>query len=143
MEEGWESIQIGKAEILQEGDDLAIVAYGSMVCPAIKTALLLNEYGVKCTVINARFIRPLDEETIHNVAKRIGKIVTMEEGTLLGGFGSAVVESFNDNDIFVPTLRIGIPDKLVDHATPDQSKESLGLTPEMMADQISNKFNFK
>ena len=94
------------------------------------------------TVINARFIRPLDEETIHNAAKRIGKVVTMEEGTLLGGFGSAVVESFNDNDIFVPTLRIGIPDKLVDHATPQQSKESLGLTPEMMADQIINKFNF-
>ena len=53
-----------------------------------------------------------------------------------------MVESFNDNDIFVPTLRIGIPDKLVDHATPQQSKESLGLTPEMMADQIRNKFNF-
>ena len=142
MEEGWETLEIGKAEIIEEGDNLLIVGYGSMVCPAIKTAEILKEFGVNSTVINARFVRPLDEETIHNAAKKIGKVVTMEEGTLLGGFGSAVVESFNDNDIFVPTLRIGIPDKLVDHATPQQSKESLGLTPEMMADQIRNKFNF-
>ena len=142
MEEGWESLEIGKAEIIEEGDNLLIIGYGSMVSPAIKTAAILKESGVNSTVINARFIRPLDEETIHKFAKKIGKVVTMEEGTLLGGFGSAVVESFNDNDIFVPTLRIGIPDKLVDHATPQQSKESLGLTPEMMADQIRNKFNF-
>ncbi len=142
MEEGWESLEIGKAEIIEEGDNLLIIGYGSMVCPALKTAEILKESGVKSTVINARFIRPLDEETIHNAAKRIGKVVTMEEGTLLGGFGSAIVESFNDNDIFVPTLRIGIPDKLVDHASPQQSKESLGLTPEMMADKIKNKFNF-
>ena len=142
MEEGWETLEIGKAEIIEEGDNLLIIGYGSMVCPAIKTAEILKEFGVNSTVINARFIRPLDEETIHNAAKKIRKVVTMEEGTLLGGFGSAVVESFNDNDIFVPTLRIGIPDKLVDHATPQQSKESLGLTPEMMADQIRNKFNF-
>jgi len=142
MEEGWESLEIGKSEILQEGDDLLIIGYGSMVCPAVKTASILNDSGVKCTVINARFIRPLDVETIHKFAVNIGKVVTMEEGTLLGGFGSAVVESLNDNDILVPTLRIGIPDKLVDHATPQQSKETLGLTPEMMADQIRNKFNF-
>ena len=142
MEEGWETLEIGKAEIIEEGDNLLIIGYGSMVCPAIKTAEILKEFGVNSTVINARFIRPLDEETIHKAAKKIRKVVTMEEGTLLGGFGSAVVESFNDNDIFVPTLRIGIPDKLVDHATPQQSKESLGLTPEMMADQIRNKFNF-
>ena len=142
MAEGWESLPIGKSEILEEGNDLLIIGYGSMVFPAVKTSSLLKQLGVKCTVINARFIRPLDEETIHKFAKKIGKVVTMEEGTLLGGFGSAVVESFVDNDIFVPTLRIGIPDKLVDHATPDQSKMSLGLTPEMMAERIKNKFKF-
>ena len=142
MEEGWESLEIGKAETIEEGENLLIIGYGSMVFPAIKTAAILKEFGVNSTVINARFIRPLDEDTIHEAAKRIGKVVTMEEGTLLGGFGSAVVESFNDNDIFVPTLRIGIPDKLVDHATPQQSKEALGLTPEMMSDQIRKKFSF-
>jgi len=143
MEEGWEPLEIGKAEIIEEGENLLIIGYGSMVCPALKTAAILKELGVESTVINARFIRPLDEETIHKAAKRIGKVVTMEEGTLLGGFGSSVVESFNDNDIFVPTLRIGIPDKLVDHATPQQSKESLGLTPDLMANQIRNKFKFE
>jgi len=142
MEEGWEALPIGKAEILEEGNDLLIIGYGSMVFPAIKTSSLLNQLGVKCTVINARFIRPLDEETIHKYARKIGKVVTMEEGTLLGGFGSSVIESFVDNDILVSTLRIGIPDKLVDHATPEQSKESLGLTPNMMAERIKNKFKF-
>jgi len=79
MEEGWESLEIGKAEIIEEGDDLLIIGYGSMVSPAIKTAAILKESGVNSTVINARFIRPLDEETIHKFAKKIGKVVTMEE----------------------------------------------------------------
>ncbi len=140
MEEGWEAIEIGKAELLKEGDDLLIIAYGSMVSPALETADILNKSGIKCSVLNARFIRPLDEESIHGLVKHIGKVVTMEEGTLLGGFGSAVVESLSDNNILVPTLRIGIPDKLVHHASPQQSKESLGLTPTLMAEKIRNKF---
>ncbi len=142
MEEGWESIEIGKAELLQEGEDLLIIGYGSMVLPAMKTAAILKNSGIKCSVLNARFIRPLDEETIHPLVKEIGKVVTMEEGTLLGGFGSAVVESLSDNNILSHTLRIGIPDKLVHHASPQQSKESLGLTPTLMAEKIKNKFNF-
>ena len=67
----------------------------------------------------------------------------MEEGTLLGGFGSAVVESFADQDLLVPTLRIGIPDKLVDHASPQQSKEKLGLTPSQMALNIKKRFGWE
>ena len=65
----------------------------------------------------------------------------MEEGTLIGGFGSAIVEMLNDNDINLPVYRIGIPDMLVDHAAPDQSKENLGLKPDQMADKIIKKFN--
>ena len=64
----------------------------------------------------------------------------MEEGTIIGGFGSAIVELLNDNDINVPVLRLGIPDVLVDHASPDQSKKTLGLTPEKMSESILNKF---
>ena len=142
MEEGWEPLQIGHGEILIEGDDLLIVAYGSMVYPALKTAELLRESGVLATVINARFLRPLDQALIHPLARRIGKIVTMEEGTLSGGFGSAVVESLSDQNLLVPTLRIGIPDKLVDHASPDQSKEDLGLTPVQMSKTIEKRFGW-
>ncbi len=143
MEEGWKPLEIGHGEILIEGDDLLIVAYGSMVSQALKTAELLRESGVFSTVINARFLRPLDENLINPLARRIGKVVTMEEGTLLGGFGSAVVESLSDNEILVPTLRIGIPDKLVDHASPDQSKESLSLTPTQMSISIKHRFGWK
>ena len=64
----------------------------------------------------------------------------MEEGTLIGGFGSAIVELLNDNDIHIPVLRIGIPDVLVDHASPDQSKEKLGLIPKQMSENIIKKF---
>jgi 1-deoxy-D-xylulose-5-phosphate synthase len=140
MEEGWEALPIGRGELLREGDDLLIVAYGSMVHPALDTATLLEEAGLSTTVINGRFLRPLDQALIHPLARRIRRVVTMEEGALAGGFGAAVLESLSDQDISVPLLRIGIPDKMVDHATPQQSKESLGLTPVQMAERIRRRF---
>ncbi len=143
MEEGWEPLKIGRGEVLIEGDDLLIIAYGAMVSPAIKTAQILSKTGIKSTVVNARFLRPLDQALIHPLARRIGKIVTIEEGALAGGFGAAVVESLIDQDLLLPTFRIGIPDKLVDHASPDQSKEALGLTPEKMSENIIKRFGFK
>ncbi|MGL6135519.1 MAG: transketolase C-terminal domain-containing protein, partial [Prochlorococcaceae cyanobacterium] len=139
-EEGFEPLQIGRGELLTNGDDLLIVAYGAMVHPALATAGLLQEQGVRAAVINARFLRPLDEALILPMARRIGRMVTMEEGALPGGFGAAVVESLNDNGVTVPVLRIGIPDVLVDHASPDQSKQALGLTPAQMAERISDHF---
>ncbi len=140
MEEGWEPLEIGRAEQLADGDELLIVAYGSMVAPAMATAGLLQEQGVRASVINARFLRPLDEALIAPMARRIGRLVTMEEGALAGGFGAAVVEALSDLEVLVPTLRIGIPDQLVDHASPDQSKQALGLTPAQMADRIQERF---
>jgi 1-deoxy-D-xylulose-5-phosphate synthase len=140
MEEGWEALSIGRGELLREGNDLVIVAYGSMVAPAIETATLLESAGLSASVINARFLRPLDQALIHPLARRVSRVVTMEEGTLSGGFGAAVLESLNDHDINVPVLRIGIPDQLVDHATPQQSKEALGLTPKQMSLKIQQRF---
>ena len=139
-EEGFEPLEIGRGELLTDGDDLLIVAYGAMVAPAMATAGLLQEKGLRAAVINARFLRPLDEALILPMAKRIGKVVTMEEGALPGGFGAAVVETLSDHDVLVPVLRIGIPDVLVDHASPEQSKQSLGLTPPQMAERIISRF---
>ncbi len=139
-EEGFEPVQIGRGELLTDGDDLLIVAYGAMVHPALATAGLLQEQGVRAAVINARFLRPLDEALILPMARRIGRVVTMEEGALPGGFGAAVVESLSDHGLAVPVLRIGIPDQLVDHASPAQSKQALGLTPPQMAERISAHF---
>ena len=140
MDEGWEPIEVGKGEIINEGDDILIIAYGSMVAAAVETSKLLKENDVNTCVINARFVRPLDSALILPLAKKIKKVVTMEEGTIIGGFGSAIVELLNDNDIHIPVLRLGIPDVLVDHASPDQSKKTLGLTPGQMYERILNKF---
>ena len=141
MDEGWEPLKIGEGEILQEGDDILIIAYGSMVTAAIETAKLLKNKGISVCIVNARFVRPLDQDLIIPLVNKLKKVVTMEEGTLIGGFGSAIVEMLNDNEINLPIYRIGIPDVLVDHASPDQSKENLGLKPDQMADKIIKKFN--
>jgi len=143
MEEGWEELPIGKAEILRNGDDLLILGYGSMVYPAMQTAEILSEHGIEATVINARFVKPLDTELILPLAQRIGRVVTLEEGCLMGGFGSAVAESLLDNNVVVPVMRLGVPDTLVDHASPEQSFATLGLTPPQMVDRILATFSRK
>ena len=140
MEEGWEPVEIGKGEILRSGDDILLVGYGTMVYPALQVAEILSEHGIEATVVNARFVKPLDTELILPLARRIGKVVTMEEGCLMGGFGSAVIEALQDNDVLVPVKRFGVPDILVDHATPDQSKADLGLTSSQMAAKIRQVF---
>jgi 1-deoxy-D-xylulose-5-phosphate synthase len=141
MEEGWEPLEIGKGEIIRSGDDLLILAYGSMVYPAMQTAEALSEHGIQATVVNARFAKPLDTELILPLAEKLGRVVTIEEGCLAGGFGTAVLEALNEANITVPLKRIGVPDILVEHATPDESKASLGLTPPQMADQILKLFS--
>ncbi len=136
MEEGWEALPIGKGEILRNGDDLLLLGYGTMVYPAMQVAEILSEHGIEATVVNARFVKPLDTELILPLAERIGKVVTLEEGCLMGGFGSAVAEALLDNNILVPVKRFGVPDKLVDHAKPDESKADLGLTSSQIAQQV-------
>ena len=142
MEEGWEPLPIGCGEVLRSGDDLVIVAYGAMNAKAMATAEILAAQGIQATVVNARFLRPLDTALLHPLVQRIGRVVTMEEGSLEGGFGSAVIESLQDADLHLPVMRLGIPDVLVDHATPQQSFESLGLLPDQMAERIRDRFNF-
>lgn len=140
MEEGWEPVEIGKGEILRSGDDVLLLGYGTMVYPAMQVAEILSEHGVQATVINARFVKPLDTDLILPLAQRIGKVVTLEEGCLVGGFGSAVSEALMDNNVLVPVKRIGVPDKLVDHAKPDESKADLGLTSPQIAEQVLKAF---
>jgi 1-deoxy-D-xylulose-5-phosphate synthase len=141
MEEGWEALPIGKAEVLRRGDDLLLLAYGSMVYPAMQVAEILSEHGIAATVVNARFAKPLDTDLIAPLAQAIGRVVTLEEGCLTGGFGSAVLEALQDHNLMVPVTRLGVPDLLVEHATPDQSKAELGLTPAQMVDRILKLFS--
>jgi 1-deoxy-D-xylulose-5-phosphate synthase len=140
MEEGWEPLPVGKGEILRYGDDLLIVGFGSMVYPGMQVAEILSEHGMAATVVNARFAKPLDTELILPLAKGIGRVVTLEEGCLMGGFGSAVAEALLDANIVVPVKRIGVPDALVEHAEPNESKATLGLTSPQIADQVLEAF---
>ncbi|MGP0128694.1 MAG: 1-deoxy-D-xylulose-5-phosphate synthase [cyanobacterium endosymbiont of Rhopalodia musculus] len=140
MEEGWEPLVIGKGEILRTGDDILLLGYGSMVNTALQVAEILGEYGIEATVVNTRFVKPLDTELIFPLARRIGKVATLEEGCLIGGFSSAVVEALSDNGILIPLKRFGVSDNLVDHATPDQSKADLGLTSPQIVEQILQVF---
>ncbi|MFM7547079.1 MAG: 1-deoxy-D-xylulose-5-phosphate synthase [Synechococcales cyanobacterium] len=140
MEEGWEPLPIGKAEILRNGDHILIVGYGSMVYPAMQAAEILSEHGIESTVINARFAKPLDTELILPLARRIGRVVTLEEGCLPGGFGTAMAESLMDNQVLAHLIRIGVPDILVDHAKAEESLSDLGLTGAQIADRLLAAF---
>jgi len=140
MEEGWEALEIGKGEILRQGDDVLIIGYGTMVYPGLQAAEILNEHGISATVINARFAKPLDTDLILPLAQKIGRVVTLEEGCVMGGFGSAIAESLLDANVVVPIKRIGVPDILVEHASPDESKASLGLTSQQIADSVLQAF---
>ena len=140
MEDGWEPIDIGKGEIMRHGDDLLLLGYGTMVNTAMQVAEILGEHGIKATVVNARFVKPLDTDLILPLAQRIGKVVTLEEGCVMGGFGSAVAEALLDNDVVVPVKRFGVPDILVDHAQPNESKADLGLTSPQIAEKVLKIF---
>jgi 1-deoxy-D-xylulose-5-phosphate synthase len=111
-----------------------------MVHTAMQAAEMLSEYGIEATVVNARFVKPLDTELIVPLAKRIGRVVTLEEGCIMGGFGSAVTEALMEHDVVVPVKRLGVPDQLVEHAKPDEAKAELGLTGSQIAQRVREMF---
>jgi 1-deoxy-D-xylulose-5-phosphate synthase len=139
LTEGWEPLPIGKAEILRHGDNALMLAYGSMVYPALEAATILSKQGIETTVVNARFAKPLDTDLIVPLAQKFGRVFTLEEGCLMGGFGSAVAEALLDNQVVVPVIRIGVPDQLVDHATAEESKLELGLTIPQIAERVKKE----
>ncbi len=141
LEEGWEPLEIGKAELIRQGDDVLLVAYGSMVYPAVQVADLLSEHGIRAAVVNARFAKPIDTELIAPLAKKIGRVVTLEEGCITGGFGSGLIEALMEQDIVVPVTRIGVPDVLVEHAKPEESFADIGLSSPQIAERVLKLFS--
>ena len=129
-------LEIGKGQLLREGKDVAIIALGTMVLPAVAAAERLEREGIRAAVFDARFVQPLDAEAITALVSRAGRVVTVEEAVLAGGFGSAVLEVLADRGIAVPALRLGVPDTLVPHGTRAQLLDRLGLTPEGLASRI-------
>jgi 1-deoxy-D-xylulose-5-phosphate synthase len=122
-------LEIGKAEILRDGGEIAIVAYGSMVYPSVEAAKNLAKDGIEATVINARFVKPLDAELILALAQSKRLIVTVEEAYLAGGFGSAVMELLEENSLLdkVKVVRMGVPDRIITHGDPKILLAKFGL----------------
>jgi 1-deoxy-D-xylulose-5-phosphate synthase len=121
-------VPIGKAEVLREGQDLLILALGASVSPALDAARELDQQGFSATVVNVRFIKPLDEPLILSLAAQHGRVLTVEENVVAGGFGSAVLELLADHDLFGVTVkRLGIPDVFVEHGTQDVLRKKYGL----------------
>jgi 1-deoxy-D-xylulose-5-phosphate synthase len=121
-------IEIGRGELLVEGSDLTLLAIGSTVYPALEAADLLRERGIFVSVVNARFVKPLDRELILAEAARTGVLVTVEENALQGGFGSAVLELLSDEGLSqVRFKRIGIPDSFIEQGSQEQLRADLGL----------------
>ncbi len=116
LDEEFCELPLGKAEVLRTGDDLAILAIGATVAPSLQAAELLAEMGVECTVINARFVKPLDSTLILAVASKTNRIVTVEENVLAGGFGTQVTRLLEGSALHgVQTACIGLPDEFIEH----------------------------
>jgi 1-deoxy-D-xylulose-5-phosphate synthase len=135
-------IEIGKAEILSgdiSGGDVAIIAYGSMVYPAVEAAAKLAKNGVDATVINARFVKPLDDELITELARCTRLIVTVEDAYLAGGFGSAVLELLEENTLSdkIKVVRMGVPDLIVPHGDPKLLMAKYGLDADGIYAKVS------
>ncbi|NVN92354.1 MAG: 1-deoxy-D-xylulose-5-phosphate synthase [Desulfuromonadales bacterium] len=127
-------LEIGRGEVLREGSDLCIIAIGSTVYPALQAAQTLHVQGISAGVVNARFIKPLDAELILSVAGSCGRIMTVEENVLQGGFGSAVLELLNDNAMqHVRIKRLGIPDRFVEQGSQARLRQDLGIDAEGIA----------
>jgi 1-deoxy-D-xylulose-5-phosphate synthase len=130
-------IPIGKGEILREGEDVAILAIGSVVMPALEVASKLAEQGIEATVVNARFAKPLDAELIINIAGRIKHLVTVEENAVSGGFGNSVVELLQQSGISdVQIKTIGIPDEFVEQGSQAVLRAKYGLDAQGIAKQV-------
>ena len=122
------ALPIGKAEILKDGDDVAILALGRCVSEGLEAHARLAERGVRATVVNCRFVKPIDVDLIAGVARRVPRIITVEENVRQGGFGSAVLEALNDQGItHVAVERLGVPDIFVEHGSPDVLRAKYGL----------------
>lgn len=127
LEQELHNLPIGKGEVLRNGSDGLLIATGSMVYPSLQSAEELAEEGLDLTVVNARFVKPLDAELILELAGRFNKLVTLEENALQGGFGTAVLELLNESDTAAQVLRIGYPDIYIEQGGQHELRAIHGL----------------
>ncbi|MBI2139251.1 1-deoxy-D-xylulose-5-phosphate synthase, partial [Candidatus Woesearchaeota archaeon] len=130
VENPLEPVAVAKAEVLREGKDVLIVGFGPIVNAALEAAGELAKKKISCCVVNARFAKPLHEETLISLAKKRNNVLTVEENSVKGGFGSAVIELLRENDLTIPVKMLGIPDRFVDHGSQKELYRIIGLDKE-------------
>jgi 1-deoxy-D-xylulose-5-phosphate synthase len=135
IEKELRTIPLGKGEIRREGKEIAILAFGTMVAPSLAAGDELN-----ATVANMRFVKPLDAELVRQLAQSHDVLVTVEEGALMGGAGSAVAEALAEAGIVKPILHLGLPDRFIDHGDAGQLLAMCGLDAKGIAASIRKRF---
>jgi 1-deoxy-D-xylulose-5-phosphate synthase len=131
------ALPIGKAEVIADGDDVAIFGLGALLPMASELAAKLEQQGHSAAVINPRFVKPLDRDVIARYAQRAGVIVTFEDHVLMGGFGSAVMEAISEMQLQVPVVRIGWPDRFIEHGKVEQLRARYGISVEAALEKLA------
>jgi 1-deoxy-D-xylulose-5-phosphate synthase len=132
-----EPVEVGRGEMLKQGSDGLIIALGTMVQEALVAAESLQQQGLSIAVMDARFVKPIDEDMILSQVESVPFIITAEENSLQGGFGAAVLELLSDHGLNIPVARAGIPDRFVGQGTQDELRQQLGLTAEGLCDTVN------
>ncbi|WP_062048220.1 1-deoxy-D-xylulose-5-phosphate synthase [Bacillus sp. JCM 19034] len=136
MDKQLKNVPIGKWEVLNEGSDACILTFGTMIPVAEEAIKTLEKQGVYVKLVNANSVKPLDEALLHEIAKQNIPVLTIEEAALQGGFGSAVLEFFQENQYMVTMKRMGIPDEFIEHGSVKELLEEVGLTSANVVDQL-------
>src|SRR5215472_17268182 len=131
-----QALEIGKAEVLRDGSDVAIFSLGGLLPEVERLATMLRKEGHSVAVINARFAKPVDHECIARYARRCSLLVTFEDHVLAGGFGSAVLESLAEQGMETPVVRVGWPDQFIEHGKVDALRSKYGLTAEAALERV-------
>jgi 1-deoxy-D-xylulose-5-phosphate synthase len=131
------ALPIGKAEVLHDGDEIAILGLGALLPMAVEMANRLDARGISAAVINPRFVKPLDREMLSTYARRVTAFVTFEDHVLMGGFGSAVLEALSEMQFNIPVIRIGWPDHFIEHGKVDQLRARYGISVEAAMEKLA------
>lgn len=138
---GADKVPFGQARLVRPGKDLTLLGLGNMLAPCLRAAELLAQAGIQAAVVDPRSVKPLDAELIVRLARETGKLITVEDHVLAGGFGSAVLECLSAQGITVPVVRLGFPDQFIEQGRKQDLLERYGLTAEQIAAKAMAWFN--
>ena len=126
----FKALEPGKGRWIKEGGELAIVTIGHVGNFAVKACQVLESEGIHAGQIDIRYIKPIDEELLHELFSKYKKIITVEDGTIIGGLGSAVIEFMSDHHYTAEIVRLGIPDRFIEHGSPEELQRECGFDTE-------------